>query len=118
MDWQASAAKIYWAFFVMWFFLVAIWESRAPRVPLLYPTGRRWRAHGVLFAICILSTTVFLRLTPVAADTQEQFKATRRKLAMQFSSVWGDLLRVQKQQAQLAALTFLAYLKRMAGLSP
>jgi len=93
MDWQVSAAKIYWAFFVMWFFLVAIWESRAPRLPLLYPTGRRWRAHGVLFAICILSTTVFLRLTPVAAALTSE------------RAGWNGVMRVRGWH-WLAALTF------------
>src|SRR4051794_30278319 len=67
MDWQASAAKIYWAFFVVWFLLVAIWETRAPRLPLQSLTGRRWCTHGVLFAICILSTPVIFRVTPIAA---------------------------------------------------
>jgi hypothetical protein len=58
----------------------------------------------------------FHEMWPAAANTLEQFKASRRKLAMNFNSVWGDLLRVQKQQAQLAALTLMAYLKRMAGM--
>jgi hypothetical protein len=61
-------------------------------------------------------TAEFNELWPAAATNLEQFKATRRKLAMNFNSVWGDLLRVQKQQAQLVALTFTAYLKRMAGM--
>src|SRR5688500_4259988 len=67
MDWQASAARIYWTFFVAWILLVAIWETRRPRLEPRYPTGRRWRAHGVLFAISILFAPMILRLTPVAA---------------------------------------------------
>jgi hypothetical protein len=58
----------------------------------------------------------FNDLWPAAAASLEQFKANRRKLSMNLNSAWGDLLRVQKQQAQLAALTFAAYLKRVAGL--
>ena len=58
----------------------------------------------------------FNELWPVAASNLEQFKTSRRKIAMSLNSVGGDLLRVQKQQAQLAALTFVAYLKRMAGM--
>src|SRR3954469_8902951 len=93
MDWQASAAKIYWAFFVVSFFLVAIWESRAPRLPLLYPTSRRWRAHGVLFAFCILSTTVFLRLTHLAAPLMAE------------RAGWSGVMRVRGWH-WWAALTF------------
>ena len=58
----------------------------------------------------------FNELWPTAATNLEQFKASRRKLAITLNSVWGDLLRVQKQQAQLAALTFMAYVRRMAGM--
>jgi sterol desaturase/sphingolipid hydroxylase (fatty acid hydroxylase superfamily) len=67
MDWQGSAAKIYWAFFVVWFLLLAIWETRQPRLTSRYPTARRWRTHGALFAICILFVPIVLRVTPVAA---------------------------------------------------
>jgi len=67
MDWQASAAKIYWAFFVVWFLLVAIWETRTPRLTLRCSSGRRWCTHGVLFALCLLSSVVVLRVTPVAS---------------------------------------------------
>jgi hypothetical protein len=35
---------------------------------------------------------------------------------MNLNSAWGDVLRLQKQQAQLAALTFAAYVKRMAAI--
>ena len=53
---------------------------------------------------------------PRTASHLEQFKTNRRMLAMNLNSVWGDVLRVKKQQAQLAALTFMAYLKRIAGI--
>jgi predicted flap endonuclease-1-like 5' DNA nuclease len=58
----------------------------------------------------------FNELWPAAAINLAQFKTSRRKLAMNLNSACGDLLRVQKHQAQLAALTFVAYLKRMAGM--
>jgi sterol desaturase/sphingolipid hydroxylase (fatty acid hydroxylase superfamily) len=67
MDWHESAAEIYWVFFVAWFLLLAIWETRQPRRTLQYPTGRRWRTHGALFAMSILFAPTVLRITPVGA---------------------------------------------------
>ena len=93
MDWQASAAKIYWAFFVVWFFLIAIWETRSPRFTPQFPSGRRWSTHGVLYAICILITPVILRATPVAAAlTWER-------------SGWPGLLRIREWH-WIAGLSF------------
>jgi hypothetical protein len=60
--------------------------------------------------------TEFNKLWPAAAKDLEEFKMARRKLAMNLASIRGDLLRLQKHLAQLAALTFGAYLKRMAGM--
>ncbi len=59
----------------------------------------------------------FNRLWPAASVELEQYRAQRRKLETSLFSARGDLLRVQKQLAQLAALTFARYLKRMAGMN-
>jgi sterol desaturase/sphingolipid hydroxylase (fatty acid hydroxylase superfamily) len=67
MDWQASAAKMYWACFVTWFLMVAMWETRRPRLTPRCSTARRWRTHGVLFVMSIFAAPVILRITPVAA---------------------------------------------------
>jgi hypothetical protein len=57
----------------------------------------------------------FHRLWPAASAELENFRAQRRKLETSLFSTRGDLLRIQRQLAQLAALTFARYLKRMAG---
>jgi DNA repair exonuclease SbcCD ATPase subunit len=58
----------------------------------------------------------FNRLWPAAALELEKYRSQRRKFETSLFSARGDLLRVQKQLAQLAALTFARYLKRMAGM--
>ncbi len=58
----------------------------------------------------------FNSLWPAASSDLEQFRSSRRKLAITLQSVRGDLLRIHRQQAQLAALTFARYLARMSGL--
>lgn len=58
----------------------------------------------------------FNQLWPAASVELEKYQSQRRKLEAGLFSARGDLLRVQKQLGQLAALTFARYLKRMAGM--
>jgi DNA-binding helix-hairpin-helix protein with protein kinase domain len=58
----------------------------------------------------------FNHLWPAASAEKEVYRANRRKLETALLSARGDLLRVQKQIAQLAALTFARYFRRMAGM--
>jgi len=58
----------------------------------------------------------FNELWPAASLELEKYRSQRRKLETSLFSARGDLLRIQKQLGQLAALTFIRYLKRMAGM--
>jgi hypothetical protein len=58
----------------------------------------------------------FNALWPAAAAELETYRTNRRKLVSSLLSARGDLLRAQRQLAQLAALTFARYLKRMTGM--
>ncbi len=58
----------------------------------------------------------FNALWPAASLELEKYRSQRRKLETGLFSARGDLLRIQKQLGQLAALTFVRYLKRMAGM--
>jgi DNA-binding helix-hairpin-helix protein with protein kinase domain len=58
----------------------------------------------------------FNQLWPAASAEKETYRANRRKLEASLLSARGDLLRVQKQIAQLAALTFARYFRRMTGM--
>jgi DNA-binding helix-hairpin-helix protein with protein kinase domain len=58
----------------------------------------------------------FNQLWPAASAEREKYRVSRRKLETSLLSARGDLLRVQKQLNQLAALTFMRYLKRMTGM--
>ena len=58
----------------------------------------------------------FNQLWPPASAEREKYRLSRRKLETTLLSARGELVRVQKQLAQLAALTFVRYLKRMTGM--
>jgi hypothetical protein len=58
----------------------------------------------------------FNQLWPAASAERERYRVNRRKLETNLLSARGELLRVQKQLSQLAALTFLRYFRRMTGM--
>jgi hypothetical protein len=58
----------------------------------------------------------FNQLWPAASAEKETYRANRRKLETALLSARGDLLRVQKQLAQLALLTYARYFRRMVGM--
>jgi sterol desaturase/sphingolipid hydroxylase (fatty acid hydroxylase superfamily) len=65
MNWARLESPIYWSLFVATFFAVAMWESFLPQRKLSQPAERRWSRHGILFAVCALTNTLVMRITPI-----------------------------------------------------
>lgn len=65
MSWARIEGAAYWICFVAAFLGIAVWESFRPKRELSTAAERRWRNHGALLAIALVSSVVFIRVSPV-----------------------------------------------------
>src|SRR5260370_22966219 len=69
MPWIKFAGAGSWTLFVVTFLAVAVWESIHPKRPLVWPVGRRWGYHAILFTISGIAEMAVFRLSSVLVAT-------------------------------------------------
>lgn len=65
MNWARSENLAYWTSFIAAFLIIAVWESLQPQRKLSIPAERRWRNHGALLIVSLVSTALLIRISPV-----------------------------------------------------
>jgi sterol desaturase/sphingolipid hydroxylase (fatty acid hydroxylase superfamily) len=65
MAWTRIESAAYWICFVVAFLGIAVWESFQPKRELSVAAERRWRNHGALFVIAVVSGVLLIRVSPV-----------------------------------------------------
>jgi sterol desaturase/sphingolipid hydroxylase (fatty acid hydroxylase superfamily) len=65
MNWGQFEARSYWFVLVVSFLAVAVWESRRPKLALIFPPERRWSRHGILMLLYSAIWMAVYRAGPV-----------------------------------------------------